>query len=309
MRERILCLSVCLLLILTGCAKGTQKEFKEYLAMEEKVKNGEFKIYYLNKGASNLKHLSRKIVSTEQDEIIRTLLFEITNPPASEEVLPPIKEDVVFKEFQIRQNVLYLYFDEFYASMDYSRQILALGAYVKTLTQIEGIDYVAIYTGEVELMDKNAKPIGPVGSDEIVDGVSDVNAYRKAEIVLYFPDVTGEDLIPEKREIFYNTNVPLETVIVDELIAGPKDSNLYRSLPTGTKLISTSVVDGVCYINLSREFMEPIAGQKETTAIYSIVNSLTELDEIQKVQISVEGLKNLMYRDLISLDTFFEREK
>ena len=30
--------------------------------------------------------------------------------------------------------------------------------------------------------------------------------------------------------------------------------------------------------------------------------------KIEKVQISVDGSKNYLYRDIISLDTFFERE-
>lgn len=310
MKMRI-CLSVfvCLwMLTLAGCTGGKRSEIKEYLAMEEKVQNGEFKIYYLDKDGVSLKHLSKKVEASEQDAVIQELIHELQNPPASEEVISPTKDDVELREYQIHGNVLNFYFGEAFSEMDYSRQILCLGAYAKTLTQIENIDFVDFFVGDVELMDQNAKPIGPVEADTFIDGVSDVNAYNKAEITLYFSDSNGEKLVPETREVFYNINVPLETVVLDELLLGPKTQGLLRTLPSGTKLITTSMVDGICYINLSRDFLEPMAGQKETLAIYSIVNSLTELKEVQKVQISVEGLKNRMYRDLISLDTFFERE-
>ncbi len=309
MRKRLCLLLALLLLTLIGCTGGDREEIKEYLAMEEKVQNGEYKIYYLDKGADSLKYLTRKMEESERDDIIRALIGEILNPPASEEVLCPVKEGVTYKEFSVNENILYLYFEDSYTEMEYSRQILSLAAFAKTLTQIEGIDYVDIFAGDSQLLDSHSKPIGPIGKDEIIDSVSDVNAYSKAEITLYFSDATGENLVSETREVFNNINVPLETIVMDELILGPKTSGLLRTLPADTKLLTASIVDGICYINLSREFLEPMAGQKESLAIYSIVNSLTELEEVQKVQISVEGVKNRMYRDLISLDTFFESDK
>ena len=41
--------------------------------------------------------------------------------------------------------------------------------------------------------------------------------------------------------------------------------------------------------------------------IYSIVNSLAAVSSINKVQISVNGSQDVMFRDAISLNQLFER--
>ena len=41
--------------------------------------------------------------------------------------------------------------------------------------------------------------------------------------------------------------------------------------------------------------------------IYSIVNSLAELGTVNRVQFSINGSTNVMFRDTLSLDTTFER--
>ncbi len=46
---------------------------------------------------------------------------------------------------------------------------------------------------------------------------------------------------------------------------------------------------------------------KEYIPIYSIVNSLSEISTVSKVQITVNGSQEVMFRDAISLNTQFER--
>ena len=42
-------------------------------------------------------------------------------------------------------------------------------------------------------------------------------------------------------------------------------------------------------------------------AIYSVVNSLVELNNVNKVQITINGETNIMFRESVSLSTVFER--
>ena len=89
---------------------------------------------------------------------------------------------------------------------------------------------------------------------------------------------------------------------MEQLIKGTTESECYQSIPSNTKLLSISVVDRICYVNLSQEFM---VNAKSNVTIYSIVNSLSGLEGIDGVKILVNGNSNLMYRDVISLDTVF----
>ena len=54
------------------------------------------------------------------------------------------------------------------------------------------------------------------------------------------------------------------------------------------------------FLNQNYEIAEPVV-------IYSIVNSLTELTSVNKVQISVNGDSNRRYRQKLELNTMFER--
>ena len=46
---------------------------------------------------------------------------------------------------------------------------------------------------------------------------------------------------------------------------------------------------------------------KELIPIYSIVNSLCAISNVNKVQLTVNGSSDVMFRDVISLNTQFER--
>ncbi|RJX23290.1 MAG: sporulation protein [Ammonifex sp.] len=112
----------------------------------------------------------------------------------------------------------------------------------------------------------------------------------KVKVTLYFSDREAMYLVPEEREAVKG-NKSLEEVIVNELIKGPENAALTRSVPEGTRLLSVSVVDGIAYVNFSKELQTKHWGGSagETMTVYSIVNSLAKLDGVEKVQFLLEG--------------------
>jgi len=126
-------------------------------------------------------------------------------------------------------------------------------------------------------------------------GKPDISAQpreTKEKVTVYFGDDQAMYLVPEEREVAKG-NRTLEEVIIDELIKGPTKPGLTRTIPEGTKLLSVSVVDGIAYVNFSKEFQTRHWGGSagEIMTIYSIVNSLAKLDGIEKVQFLLEGKK------------------
>ncbi len=111
-------------------------------------------------------------------------------------------------------------------------------------------------------------------------------------ITLYVSDAQSLGLVPEERVVVQGDEA-LEELILRELLAGPADPDLRRTVPEGTRLISVDNVDGVAYVNFSREFVEhhPGGSTGEWMTIDAVVFSLTELPEVEKVQFLVEGLK------------------
>ena len=63
----------------------------------------------------------------------------------------------------------------------------------------------------------------------------------------------------------------------------------------------------MCYLNLDGGFLNNPLEVKDYIPIYSIVNSLSELSSVNRVQISINGAQNVRFRDSIELNVMFER--
>ena len=98
--------------------------------------------------------------------------------------------------------------------------------------------------------------------------------------------------------------------MVEQLLAGPNEDVADVAFPTinpNAKLVSISVKDGICYVNFDENFLTQVYNVSTDVAIYSVVNSLVELNHVNKVQITINGETNIMFRESVSLSTVFER--
>jgi germination protein M len=60
-------------------------------------------------------------------------------------------------------------------------------------------------------------------------------------------------------------------------------------------------------VDFSEDFLSQPYNVNSDVTIYSITNSLVELSNVNKVQISVNGETNISYRENVKLSTVFER--
>lgn len=109
------------------------------------------------------------------------------------------------------------------------------------------------------------------------------------EVTLYFADFQAQYVMPETRNAARVGNAPVAELVVRELLAGPRDPHLHRTLPEGTRLLSLDVADGVAYVNFSRDVQQLGGSAAEGMAIQSLVFSLTDLEGVDRVQILIEG--------------------
>jgi len=137
----------------------------------------------------------------------------------------------------------------------------------------------------------------------------------KTPLRLYY---ANEDNTKLKLEIRYVDSTDLKddvsnlaTAIVNELIKGPSDEKLFRrTVPAEAKLRSpVSIKNKVATVDFSKEFKTKHPGGKdaEKMTIYSIVNSLTELEEIEKVKFLIEGKEQREFMGNFKFDALFPR--
>ena len=137
----------------------------------------------------------------------------------------------------------------------------------------------------------------------------------KTPIKLYFANSDNSKL---KLEIRYietaeakRSTSNLASIIIKELIKGPSDETAFkRTIPAEAKLRTpVSISDKVAVVDMSKEFKTKHPGGKdaEKMTIYSIVNSLTEIDGIQKVKFTIAGKAQKEYLGNFKFDSLFPR--
>lgn len=123
---------------------------------------------------------------------------------------------------------------------------------------------------------------------------------RQTIVSLFYKNKDTNELMPEGRVI--DSKELLENPykkLVELLIETPKNEKLESVIPEGTKVNNAKIEGDIVYIDLSKEFIENhIGGQEEETlTIYSIVNTLTELTEVNSVKILIDGKENEKFKD------------
>ena len=302
---------ICMILSISSITSCSYDTSKSTSATETSLADGEYYIYYLNASATKLYPIKYRSEYNDTKMLIDELMNQLMTVPNDVDATFPFDEKVTYKGWSRAGNVVDVVFDSNYAQMRPSREILARAALAKTLTQIDGIEYITITSGTQTLMDASGQPVGQISSSDFIDSISNVNSYEKAELTLYFADEAGDGLVAQDREVMYNINTSIEKLVVEQLLSGPDSSSgtIKAVIPTGTKILSVSVSDNICNINFDDGFLSSIDGISDEITIYSIVNSLTELSTVAKVQFTVNGSKDIKYHDNIDLSSPLSRDE
>ena len=291
----LLLLVVMLLTLVSGC--GGNKNQKQYV------------VYYLN---SEVTKLVPKKVDLEQKDgrtQIEELLEELQTQPEDASLRRTIPKDVKVRGISAMSYQITVDFSKEYYDMKPTEEILTRAAIAKTLLQITDYPYVMFTVESEPLQNSNGTNVGAMNLDSFVENPGEqINSSQKTKLTLYFSNKKGDMLIPETREVHYSSNISMEKLVMEQLMEGPKVSGLQGTIPTGTKLITITVVDSVCYVNLDEMFLNQNKEISEQVILYSIVDSLTELPSVDKVQISINGDTSGKCRYTYDLATMYKAD-
>ncbi len=295
MKKRIFrwLIPMMLLLVLCGCSKEENKN--------------QYQIYYMNMDATKVSSISYSAKNTDEEKLAMELLSELSNQPDSSKLRQTIPDAVKVVSCKRNGYMFVVDFNEEYYKMSATEEVLARAAIVRTLTQIKDVTYVMITVDGEPLTDKKGNTVGSMEVDDFVENPGEqINTSVKTTLTLYFADSDGTGLVKEERVVRYSSNIALEKLVVEQLIDGPTTSGLQQTIPSGTELITITVADDICYVDLDERFKNQDYTITEPVVLYSIVNSLTELQGIDKVQLSINGDTKGKCRFNYDLSTLYE---
>ena len=119
--------------------------------------------------------------------------------------------------------------------------------------------------------------------------------FRQTIVSLYFPGKENGELMPEARLIGIREiiNNPYEKLF-NLLVEGPKSDKTKKIIPDNTKVLKTYMEGDIVVLDLSKEFLNYSSDNEneKRNLINSVVNTLTELTEVNGVKFLIEGVQN-----------------
>lgn len=162
-----------------------------------------------------------------------------------------------------------------------------------------GVWYFLFYNKNAEVATNEIIPEEEISEEQM----------RQTIVSLYFYNESTQSLVPEGRLIDVKELVdnPYKK-LMELLMEGPQNSSLSKTIPDGTKINSIELKGDTLYIDFSKEFIDNHTGgeEQESATIYSIVNTMTNLTEVNSVKILIDGEENKAFNDnLIKFDDPF----
>lgn len=262
-----------------------------FVSCGDKNSDSAFKVYYVNTDKTNLTPVGYQLTSKDTDKQIDEAIAKLSEKPEDIEYITTIPSGVQLARWQLNDGTLELFFVGDYDSLDTYTEIMVRAAIVKTLTQIDGVSNVSFYVNNTPLSDSTGEAVGAMTADTFIEDFGqETDSLLSTDLNLYFASADGMSVVAESRHVYYSRNVSIEKLVMEQLLKGPTEEGLLGTLPTGTKLNSISVSDnGVCIVNFDATLETAVSSVTEKVTIFSIVNSLTELDNVKQVQILVNG--------------------
>ena len=268
-----------------------------------------FDIYYLNREETKIAKEVHYIDSGEQSGQIAGLLEAMEAVPEDVSLKSSVGNSFQVTGFRVEEGgQLDLDVDESYRKLAPTTEVLVRAALVRTLSQAEGINHVLMTVGGQPLADSTGTAIGPMTADAFIDNAGkEINSYEMVKLKLFFANEAGDGLVEIVKPVEYNSNISMEKLVVEYLVKGPDIDGVYPVINPGTKILSVTVKDGICYVNFDENFMTQLYNVTADVVIYSIANSLVELPNVNKVQIAVNGKTDIVYRETFNLSNLYER--
>lgn len=249
-----------------------------------------YKVYYADHRLRYLIGIDIPVSLADQEDVIRFLIQNLMTTPNNPDLFSPIPYGTKLLDVSVKNGLCTLNFSSEFESNAWQKteaRRLTLLSIVNTLTQIDGIEQVEFCIDDNLLVQygplnisapliQEERAIGPVRT-----GVNEFDA------TLYVSNGSGEYLTGIPTKIRQTAGIHQEELILKALIRCPSINGFYTTIPATTTINSISTDRGICYIDLSKDFLT----NPDTLelSVHAIVASVCTVKSIRAVQITVNG--------------------
>ena len=236
-------------------------------------------------------------VKYAQGQVVDALISELKKTPNNTALLKsPLPDDMELLSWSLTDTgggrMLALDFSKL-SNLNAEGTLLSYAAVIYTLTGfVPGVETVSLSIA--------GKPITSIeGLNRLYDGIqrSDFVGYIGSSAPLYFADKKSDLLLEVSRSMEQEKTWSARARVL-EMLKGPLRGDVENVWPvmltgvTEDDILSVDVFTDTAYVNLSQHFKDACTGlsaKNEMLLVYAIVNTITAMDGVSKVQFLIEG--------------------
>ncbi len=268
----------------------TKKEKKSIYTQEKIVE-----LYFNDTITGKLRSEERVIQGENKKQFLLSVLEGLKAGSKIEGTSVVIPQNVTILHADVEDNVAVIDLSRNYNQLTLGEKIMCRAAIVWSVTSLDFLEHVRIKVNGQELKRTSGEVIGLMNRENtMINPVVSPESKRYEIVTLYFADKTGKQFVKEEREIEISQIQTREKAVVEQLMIGAKEKEHLSTIPSDIKIRNvTTTKEGICYVDFSSDSINKIINSNvdEKIAIYSIVNSIVSLYNIEKVQFLIEGEK------------------
>ena len=295
--KRLTALFLCICMILCGC---TQPQFRSpgtfYYQRTEPT-------YTDDNGV--IAPEQRELGSVEGD--LEAIVALYCAGPLADGLENPLPPGTALLGYTIYDHVLTLRFNKNLAELTGVDLTVAAGCLARTFLPMTGSE-VLILTANGELLGSNPSMTLTLQDLSLRDDSLDL---LHTEFPVYYASSDRKFLIRQTVTARHASSEELILYLLEQLLTPPEGSDLRTALPSGTRFLSATVADGLCTVDVSQEFDSRrfYSMSSRCLSLLSVVNTLTSLEEIDRVEFTVEGDPLIQYGSLTITEPLVRDER
>ena len=265
-------------------------------------------LYDISADETQLEKVAYNPEETTAEYMLKDMMQQMNQKEDDVERISLLPDDVQMN-YSVEGEVLVVNFNSQYTQMSKAREILVRAGVVKTFLQVPGISAVRFTVENQDLTDSKGESVGEMTADTFAEfSGNEPDAYCSTTFTLYFTDKDGQNLVKEQRTVRYRRSIPKGRIVLEQLMKGPMEKGHYPTIPENTEILDVTIADRICYVAFDRVFSSYALDVSEKIPVYSVVNTLLDALEADKVQITVGASDKLdIFGQKMSLYRFYEK--
>lgn len=258
---------LCMCMLLGGCfyksSSDTEKELAVYRLASPKENGGTL--------------LVREEISANGLGEVEAIFAALNSKPGRDDMSRVFPDGVRACGYVMENGLATVQMSEEFGALGEMQKFLCACALNLSLCELDGVCAVSVVCGE-NVFFEQLRPEQLLQADELFESC-------RRTVKLFLPSEEGKGLAPFSMCFETDGSEDLETLVAAAVL------DRLPSYTESTEVLGVEISDGVCRLDLSEAFYgnepaEPLAGM---LVIYSLVDSLCRLNNVESVSITVEG--------------------